>query len=160
MGECNPSSFGGLGVLAMPRFTPAAWWCRNGTRNSPDARVCPCCSQNKVERCAAVHQSERAVVYYNPLTGEHKTPPRADTPMPDRYVEAGFERREIDSMLAWEREAGVVHEATNFAPGNEPMSQEKLPEPNPEARKAVIDDIVAAVNSGPWTGQERILGGL
>ena len=81
-------------------------------------------------------------------------------PMPDRYVEAGFERREIDSMLAWEREAGVVHEATNFAPGNEPMSQEKLPEPNPEARKAVIDDIVAAVNSGPWTGQERILGGL
>ena len=80
-------------------------------------------------------------------------------PMPERYVEAGFERREIDSMLAWEREAGVVHEATNFSPGNEPMSQEKLPEPNPEARKAVIDDIVAAVNSGPWTGQERILGG-
>ena len=97
-------------------------------------------------------------MYYNPLTGEHKTPPRADMPMPERYVEAGFERREIDGMLAWEREAGVVHEATNFSPGNEPVSQEQLPQPSLEARKAVIEDIRAAVASGPWTDFSGLLG--
>jgi hypothetical protein len=81
-------------------------------------------------------------------------------PMPERYVEAGFERREIDSMIAWEKEAGVVHEASNFSPGNEPTTQENLPQPNPEARKAVIKDITEAIASGPWTGQELLSGAL
>lgn len=45
----------------------------------------------------AIHPRERAVIYRNPATGEIRTPPRADTPMPETYKAAGFERVEIDT---------------------------------------------------------------
>ena len=106
-----------------------------------------------------MHASERAVVFYNPLTGEHRTPARADAPMPEVYAQSGFERREIMNMSAWEKEAGVVHESSNYAaggPGLDFTQPERTYKPNPEAIKAVAQDIADAVASGPWTGQDRI----
>jgi hypothetical protein len=101
------------------------------------------------------------VVFYNPATGEHRTPARADTPLSSSYAAAGFERREIMNMTAWEKESGTVHEATNFNPGNE-MIETPLPEPkkNPEAMKVLTDDIRAAIASGPWTGFDKLGGAL
>lgn len=97
--------------------------------------------------------ADKAVVYYNPATGEHRTPARTDQPLPEVYARQGFERREIDSMVAWEKEAGVVHESTTFNSGNEEITHEEpVYRPNPEAVKAVVKDIADAISSGPWTG--------
>jgi hypothetical protein len=138
----------------MPRVTKHYWICVCKQFNDASLRRCSTCGNDHYQRNAQVHASERAVVYFNPATGEHRTPPRADQPIPEVYAAQGFERREIDSMIAWEKEAGVVHEATNFHPGNEdtpldPRDNNKCP---PEVKKALIEDMKAAFASGPWTG--------
>lgn len=105
-----------------------------------------------------MHASERAVVYYNPATGEHKTPARADMPMPAVYSNQGFERREIMSVLGWEKEAGVVQESTTFNPGNEVPSVDP---PKLKVSKELIQDLTRDISnaaaSGPWTGQDRFV---
>ena len=45
-----------------------------------------------------IHPSERAIVWYNPATGKHATPGRADVPMPARYRKWGYERREFTTL--------------------------------------------------------------
>ena len=93
-------------------------------------------------------------MYYNPATGEHRTPARADTPMPAIYAQQGFERKEIMNMSQWEKEAGVVHEATSFNPGNEPnpTGVADTPKPSREVIESLAKDIAEANASGPWTG--------
>jgi hypothetical protein len=118
--------------------------------------MCLYCGQQRNERHAQVHASERAVVYYNPQTGEHRTPARADQPVPEVYAKQGFERREILSMGAWEKESGVVHEASNYNPGNEAVDCEPKTTTDPKYRQVIIDDIRAAIASGPWTGHEKL----
>ena len=141
----------------MPRYTSQGWWCHCTQKNSPDAKKCSKCGALRFEKNAQVHASERAVVYYNPVTGEHRTPARADTPIPQHYADAGFERREILSMTAYEKETGVVHEASNYAPGNEPTPEPRMPNPNPEAIRELAKDMADAIASGPWTGAENLL---
>lgn len=142
----------------MPRYTKIAWWCGGcQTRNPGPARTCSNCGTSRIERHAQVHQQDRAVVYYNPATGERRTPARVDQPLPAVYAAQGFERREILNMTAYERETGLVHEASNFAPGNEPAPF-KEPERRPmapEVRAALIDDLREAAASGPWTESEN-----
>lgn len=100
-----------------------------------------------------MHASERAVVYYNPATGEHRTPARADMPLPIVYSQQGFERREILNMGQWEKEANVVHEATSFHPGNEPNpTTPERPKPPKHVIEGLARDIAEANASGPWTG--------
>ena len=137
----------------MPRFTLQGWWCICGQKNSPDARKCSKCQFNRFQRTAQVSVQERAVVYHNPATGEHRTPPRNDMPIPENYKRAGFERREIFNMSQFEKEANVVHEATSFNPGNEPVP-ERYPTPHisKEKKDALIMDMRDAIASGPWTG--------
>lgn len=133
------------------RIRLIAWWCgRCGRRNT--TRTCYC-GQARFEKHAQVHSSERAVVYYNPATGERRTPARADQPMPEAYAAAGFERREIMSMSSYEKETGLIHEATNFSPGNEnvPM-KEVAPSAPKELKEELINDMRDAIASGPWTG--------
>jgi hypothetical protein len=73
--------------------------------------------------------------------------------MPAVYQQQGFERREILNMSAWEKEAGVVHEATSFNPGNEPIPDKvETPKPPKEVIDALARDIAEANASGPWTG--------
>lgn len=140
------------------RLTNYLWWCNRGHKNTGSNRSCVHCGQSKVERYAQVHSSERAVVYYNPATGEHRTPARADVPMPEVYQRQGFERRELLSMLSWEKESGVVHEATNFNSGNEIISDEPIPfKPSFEVKKKLVQDIADAAASGPWTGADKLL---
>jgi hypothetical protein len=92
------------------------------------------------------------VIYYNPATGEHKTPARADLPVPEVYAKQGFERREIMSMTAYERETGLVHEATNFNNGNEPNpEQHPTPTISKQVKEDLIDDMREAMASGPFT---------
>jgi hypothetical protein len=72
--------------------------------------------------------------------------------MPEVYAKQGFERMEIMSMSAYEKQTGSVHEASNFNAGNEITP---LKEPEPKAPKELIDSIVddmrQACASGPWT---------
>jgi len=77
--------------------------------------------------------------------------------MPSTYQRRGFVREEIFSMGKYEKESGVVHEASNFLPGNEPAP---LREPSSqgapaELRDRLIDDLRAASQSGPWTTNEN-----
>ena len=95
------------------------------------------------------------MVFYNPSTGEHRTPARADQPMPEIYAREGFERRDIMSMTQYERETGVVHEASNFSPGNEPVAPEpEAPKISPEVRAQLLTDVREMLASGPITCRE------
>jgi len=49
---------------------------------------------------ASVHESERAVVWRNPQTGEVRYPGRNDAPIPERYQSQGFQRHELGSLAA------------------------------------------------------------
>lgn len=141
----------------MPRYTLQAWWCWRNHRNTGDQKKCAACGALRIEKHAQVHASERSVVYYNPLTGEHRTPMRNDQPVPEVYVQQGYERREILNMTKWEKEAGVVHEASNFSPGNE-VAAMREPEV-PTAPKEVIDQLAKdwadAAASGPFTTNDN-----
>ena len=137
------------------RATTYAWWCNRGHKNGPENRRCAECDKPRFERHAQVHTSERAVVYYNPATGERRTPARADTPIPEVYASAGFERMEIMNMSQFERDTGLVHEATNFSPGNEPSPLNPADEPRRLSKgqlQPLVDDMRAAFASGPFTG--------
>jgi hypothetical protein len=143
----------------MARVTKHFWWCGAcGTRNESHRSSCIKCISLRNERYANVRAADRSVVFYNPATGEHRTPARADAVLPDVYAQRGFERREIESMSKWEKEAGVVHEATSFNPGNEPVPVGKeAPGMSSATRDMVINDIRDAIASGPWTGVDSIL---
>jgi len=141
------------------RATTYKWWCYRGHENGPYNRSCSQCERPRFERHAQVHSSERAVVYYNPATGEHKTPARADQPLPQIYAQQGFERREILQMTSWEKEAGVVHESSNYNNGNElapDRDVQEFPGPKPEVVKSIAQDVAAAIASGPWTGHDKL----
>lgn len=72
-------------------------------------------------RITAIHTSERSVVYFNPRTGEHRTPGRNDLPVPDVYARQGYVRRELSTaaeVAQFERETGAVHERSWFDPGS------------------------------------------
>lgn len=73
--------------------------------------------------------------------------------MPEVYSRQGFVRRDIESILKWEREAGVVQESTTFNSGNEeiPIKEPEVKH-SPEGIKAVADDLRAAFASGEFTG--------
>lgn len=134
------------------RFTRVAWWCNCGTRNEGSATDCVKCSRKLHEKYAQIRESERAVVYVNPLTGERRTPARNDEPVPEIYARQGFERQEIMSITRYERETGSIHESTTFNPGNEPVP-ETIPKASApkELIKELVDDIRAAHQSGAWT---------
>ncbi len=70
---------------------------------------------------SSIHPSERAVVYVNPKTGEHRTPARADQVMPEVYRRQGYERHELDThqkRIEFERKTGLVHEASHCDRGS------------------------------------------
>ena len=125
----------------MPRYTQVAWWCWRGHRNDGGSSECATCKVPFVEKHANVHPSERAAVWFNPHTGKHKTPPRNDIPLPEKYAQQGYERREINHMGSYERETGVIHEASNFHPGNAEVETLKTPS-MPKAPPALIDELV------------------
>jgi predicted nucleic acid-binding Zn-ribbon protein len=140
---------------AEVRYTLHYWICWCHHQNGPDLKTCESCGAARFQRNAQVHAGDRAVVFYNPATGEHRTPARADAPMPEVYARQGFERREILSMLQYERETGVVHEASNFLPGNEPGPREPGgPKVTPEARAQLLTDVRDMLASGPLTLRE------
>lgn len=144
--------------MSTRRATPQAWWCICHTRNEPQLKSCSTCGRQHFERHAQVHARERAVVYYNPATGEHKTPARADQNVPEVYVRQGFERREILNMSAWEKESGTVHEATTFNPGNEEFCNDPvIPKADPKVIHDLLTDMAAANASGEWTGAEKLI---
>lgn len=68
----------------------------------------------------SIHSSERAVVYMNPKTGEHRTPARADQPMPESYRRLGYERVELDTHQKrkdFEKQTGLIQEVAHFNTG-------------------------------------------
>src|SRR4029077_13082497 len=128
-------------------------------RNLPADKYCARCGLPHYERHAQVHSSERSVIYYNPATGEHRTPPRADMPLPEVYKQQGYERKEILSMIQYEKETGIVHESSNYQSGNEPVALEPAPpRPSQDAIRAVAEDIKEAISSGPWRDDAGLLG--
>ena len=142
----------------MPRVTHHLWVCPFGHTNRDSFKVCSTCGFQHFQRTAQVATSERAVVFFNPATGEHRTPARNDMPVPEVYANQGFERREIMRMTDWEKESGLVHEATNFHPGNEEIPDERpIPKPKPEVIRELARDMADAIASGPFTGMENRL---
>lgn len=141
------------------RTVNVLWICSFGHRNSPEDKKCWECGALRAEKCAQVHTSERAVMYINPATGERRTPARADQPMPEVYSKQGFERVEIMNMTQFEKQTGVVHEATSFNPGNEPAVDD--PRETVNVPKGVEDalcrDMADAIASGPWTGLDSLV---
>jgi hypothetical protein len=70
---------------------------------------------------ASVCPKERAVVWYDERTGDVRYPGRNDVPMPKRYKDAGFSRREFPSfhdLKRFEKEKGLVSEVVNFDRGS------------------------------------------
>lgn len=129
-----------------------SWLCPSNHDNPGSERICHVCGHDRIQRNAQVSSNERAVVYRHPTTGEIRRPPRADTAMPDEYLRQGFEREEIFSMIQHEKETGSVHEATNFAPGNEPSpDRDVVPQVPKDVKEALIRDVMAAHQSGNWT---------
>jgi arginine deiminase len=140
------------------RATRYKWWCPRGHGNDGNNRFCYQCGHDKVEIHAQVHTRDRAVIFYNTKTGEHRTPARADQPIPEVYRAQGFERKEILSMIEWEKQSGVVHEASNFNAGNETISVEPtLPRPDAKIVHELAKDIADAAASGPWTGADKLV---
>ncbi len=93
-------------------ITVGMWWTCNG---SGDHRV------SGGTLLSAIHTSERSVIYYNPRTGEHRTPARADQPIPPIYARQGYERRELrtaSEVRAHEKATGVIHERSHYDPGS------------------------------------------
>jgi len=73
-------------------------------------------------RDAAVHPSERAVVWRDPKTGEVCYPPRNDSPMPKRYRDRGFVCEDMPTardLEKFEKREGVRCEGLWFNSGNE-----------------------------------------
>lgn len=137
-----------------------AWWCNCGQRNEGEVRECSKCTAKLHERYAQIAQSERAVVFRNPLTGEIRRPARADQPMHPKYEAQGYVREEIMSMVAHEKETGSVHESTNFNSGSEPSPTKDItPFCPPEVKEALIRDFMAAHESGAWTMDTPLVDG-
>jgi hypothetical protein len=72
-------------------------------------------------RDAAVHTSERAVVWRDPKTGTVAYPPTNSAIMPERYQKRGYEYYELPSLNAlqkFERDANVRSERAWFDKGS------------------------------------------
>lgn len=70
---------------------------------------------------SAIHTSERSVIYRNPKTGEHRTPARADQPIPEVYARQGYVREELRThadVQAFEKSTGLIHERSHYNPGS------------------------------------------
>ncbi len=66
-------------------------------------------------------QSERAAVYVHPKTGRIAYPGRVDTPMPEKYREWGFVKKEFATAKELDKfckEKKLVNEKLNFNSGN------------------------------------------
>lgn len=69
----------------------------------------------------SMHSSEVATVWEHPGTKQVRYPDRNDRPMPTRYRQQGFERRELKTLREverFERERGVQSEAAWFNRGS------------------------------------------
>lgn len=78
-------------------------------------------------KIAAIHTSERTVIYRNPRTGEVRYPPTNNQAMPEVYSRQGYERVELDSaakISRFERETGRVHERSWYDPGSATAERE------------------------------------
>ena len=67
------------------------------------------------KRDAAIHTSERVVVYEN-AAGEVRVPGHTGA-MHEKYAAAGFERRELPNfsdIRRLEKDKGLVHESSNY----------------------------------------------
>jgi len=127
--------------------------CGEWNQGEYERTVCSKCGKRWRPRSAGVHSSEKSVVYYNPHTGERRTPPRNDLPLPDVYARQGYERREIQSMVAYEKETGVIHEASNWGRNglaeNETQPRDVAPKANKER---ITRDLVQQLTSARTAG--------
>jgi len=89
----------------------------------------------------AYHPSERTVIYRNPRTGEHRTPARNDQPVPEVYARQGYVREELDTPAAktrFEKETGLLHEATHYHKGSGNAEKALTADPEPYKRDPAI----------------------
>lgn len=76
-----------------------------------------CFSTRRAPVFAAVHSRERTVVWYNPKTDKTAYPGRNDVPMPARYANNGYERREFTDLKSLDKfcvKNKVVNEKASF----------------------------------------------
>lgn len=72
-------------------------------------------------RVIAAHESERCVLWENPQTGEIRYPGRNDAPIPARYAQQGFVRKELPTLRdiqRFETARGVLNEKAHYDRGS------------------------------------------
>lgn len=74
----------------------------------------------------AVHPTERTVVYENPQTGKIRYPGRNDVPIPQRYAEQGYVKKEFTSrreLESFEKKHKVTNDKLWYNSGNTHASE-------------------------------------
>jgi hypothetical protein len=101
-----------------------------------DWPFCPHESTRKAHH--TVHANERVVVFENPATGEIRYPGRNDIPVPKRYADQGFVRKELPSLRSvekFERQHGVRNDLMHYNPGNSADQEKPTPPPGKSDRE-------------------------
>lgn len=65
-------------------------------------------------------------------------------PLPEVYARQGYERREIMNMTQYEKQAGVIHEDSNYNAGNaeaETLKEPPMPKADPKLIDALVNDL-------------------
>jgi len=98
---------------------------------------------------AAIHPSERTVIYRNPKTGERRVPARNDQPMPEAYARQGYVREELSTpaaIRAHEKETGAIHEASHYHKNSATAERDlALPDITPPKDPAITRRLVEAL---------------
>lgn len=87
--------------------------------------VCPACKSGLLDylwttnttRPAAVHERERAVLYYSEKEGKFQYPGRNDRPVPKRLVARGYRKVDMTSaamLQRHEKQHGVASHVLNY----------------------------------------------
>jgi hypothetical protein len=76
---------------------------------------------NSIQHSTIVNPKERIVVWEHPTTGAVRYPGRNDIPIPQRYLDQGFQRRELATRREaeqFERDHNVRNEKLWYNSGN------------------------------------------
>ncbi len=78
-------------------------------------------SSARSRNASAIGKDEMTVVYEHPVTGRVMYPPRNDQPMPERYAQRGFVRKEMRTLREVEKfseQRGLVNERVHYDKGS------------------------------------------
>ena len=109
-----------------------------------------CPHESTRKRHHTAHAKERVVVFENPQTGEIRYPGRNDVPVPQRYIDQGFVRKELPTLRSvekFENQHGVRNDLMHYDSGNSADQEERTPPPrlsDDQKRKMWMESVAEA----------------